>query len=324
MFGWFSKNRMLEIEEGKGGKWRWYARVDGDIRCSIWHQGALDQGSGQGTGSNLFEEQLADCSNCSNAGGAVNWGKFQEIVKRVAPVGQALGAGTPVGAIFGIVEQLTKERDVAPDAHPDHIAQSEIEKMAVLAPIIREILKRALGPAAIKQLDAFADAWDYAAEHEEESMTELRKETNQLLERYEARKKTPYICPAGFWTIGIGHNLEAVPVHGWSKSDPKNLTLNDVEIEDLLSQDVTRAERDLPRLGVPTDSLPEVAKEVLLRMCFQMGVGGVRAFVSLRKALNLDPPDFRWAAREMRDSKWWKSDSRSRAEDEAKRMESLA
>ena len=143
----------------------------------------------------------------------MNWDKFQDIVKRVAPVGKALGQGTPVGAIFGIVEQLTKERDVEPDAHPDHIAQSEIEKMAVLAPIIRELLKRALGPAAIKQLDAFADAWDYAAEHEEgEIMTEERKETFKLLEGYEGRRHSTYICPAGDLTVGIGHSLDKNPL----------------------------------------------------------------------------------------------------------------
>ena len=41
MFGWFSKNRMLEIEEGKGGKWRWYARVDGDIVAQSGIKGHL-------------------------------------------------------------------------------------------------------------------------------------------------------------------------------------------------------------------------------------------------------------------------------------------
>ena len=32
MFGWFTREkRLLEIEEGKRGRWRWYARVNGKI-----------------------------------------------------------------------------------------------------------------------------------------------------------------------------------------------------------------------------------------------------------------------------------------------------
>lgn len=154
-------------------------------------------------------------------------------------------------------------------------------------------------------------------------MTDLREETLRLLEQYEAREYEPYICPAGHWTVGIGHNLETEPVHGWDSSDPTNLTLDDQQIDELLAKDIATVEGQMHLLGLP-DNLPEVVKEVVIRMCFQMGVGGVMAFRSMLKALSQDPPDFQWAAQEMRDSKWWRTDSPSRAEAEAQRVEALA
>lgn len=236
-----------------------------------------------------------------------------------------MGQGTPVGSVFGGAERLTTHRDSGL-SDPVSVSKSEFEEIAVVAPIIREALKRTRGQEAIEKMDAFVNARDYAAEHDEEeeqNMTDLRKETLQLLEKYEARKFKPYICPAGHWTIGIGHNLEAEPVHGWNTSDPTNLTLNDQQIDKLLEKDIAKVEAQMPRLGLP-DNLPEVAKEVVIRMCFQMGVGGVMAFRSMLNALSQDPPGFQWAAQEMRDSKWWRTDSPSRAEDEARRVEALA
>ena len=159
-----------------------------------------------------------------------------------------------------------------------------------------------------------------------------REQTRQLLAKYEAVKLESYICPAGYRTLGIGHNVDSSPLTNFQRQVlgiPGGVADKDALITEegafwLLDQDIAEKERRMKAVNlIPTDVNPE-AWEIVLRMCFQMGVSGVRGFPSMRKALTIIPPDYKWAAREMLDSKWARSDSPSRAEAEAARMKALA
>ena len=130
----------------------------------------------------------------------------------------------------------------------------------------------------------------------------------QLLEEEEGRSSTLYPDSKGFLTIGVGHLL-----------DPrKGGRLPDALIDQLLDLDIAEA-----RYGA--ESLPgfirlnDVRQAVVISMVFQMGLQGVRGFSGFLGALSRS--DYLRAATEMRDSKWWRDDSRKRAERAAKMME---
>ena len=83
-----------------------------------------------------------------------------------------------------------------------------------------------------------------------------------------------YRCPAGFLTIGYGHNLDANPVHGLGEGS----VIGEEQARSILLADAARAEMavqsafpwvcglSLPRLGALCD------------MAFCMGIGKVKAF----------------------------------------------
>lgn len=125
----------------------------------------------------------------------------------------------------------------------------------------------------------------------------------QMFEGYSGR---PYKCPSGYLTIGYGRNLDANP-------------LSMAEAEFLLFNDVDRAKVIARRTVQTFDFLDEVRQDVLVQMAFQMGEAGLRGFRRMLDALQV--ADFATAAKEMRDSKWWREDSRTRAETLARRME---
>lgn len=105
--------------------------------------------------------------------------------------------------------------------------------------------------------------------------------------------------------------------------------LSQAEQEYLLRRDIAKAERSLTRVlsQAALDRLPQEAINILVRMVFQMGTGGVKGFRNMRRELEKVPVNFKRVAFEMRDSLWCKSATRGtpeRAEAEAVRMEALA
>ena len=160
----------------------------------------------------------------------------------------------------------------------------------------------------------------------------------QVLEDEEGFRSMPYFCSAGKETIGIGRCTEDNPFdpvervalrldkgRRW-KDDP----MTHDEAVYVLRRDITKSSRTLTGLLDQTalDRLPSDARDILLRMIFQMGLHGVQAFVQMRAALNEDPPAFAKAADEMLDSEWYRNRSGggtpTRAKAEADRMRALA
>lgn len=114
-----------------------------------------------------------------------------------------------------------------------------------------------------------------------------------------------YQCTAGKWTIGHGWNLEA-------KGLPDRVVriLDDIAIMD--------AEAEAQRVPGYL-AADEVRRAVVVRMCYQMGLAGVLGFKNF--CAHFAAGAYQAAAKEMRDSKWWRVDSPQRAEREARRME---
>lgn len=121
-------------------------------------------------------------------------------------------------------------------------------------------------------------------------------EKKRLFEKVETQlivdedlRLTPYKCPAGKLTIGVGRNLED---NGITREEAYYLLRNDVDA----------CHRQL-FLTIPFyDRLPSEKKEVLLNMCFNMGLTRLLEFKKMLAAMALNKWDD--AAHEMANSAW--------------------
>ncbi|TDF41910.1 hypothetical protein EYS14_03440 [Alteromonadaceae bacterium M269] len=153
----------------------------------------------------------------------------------------------------------------------------------------------------------------------------------QQIEHHEGRRYEPYKCSRGYWTIGVGRNLDTT---GLSKQEsieifgeivPKSeyvsrlkaKPLNDNQIDMLLREDVSTAEDgcySLVMMGVLNDA----RKAVLINMAFQMGINGLSKFTNTLVYISLE--QYEQASEEMLDSKWHREDSPTRALEMSEQM----
>ena len=120
------------------------------------------------------------------------------------------------------------------------------------------------------------------------------------LKRHEGFSLEAYLCPAGFLTIGWGHNCEAWPVVGVEKVGD---IISRVKAEEILTEDVVFIAGELDdRLSFNWRKMEEPRQAVLLNMAFNLGVPKLLTF---RKALRaMEARCWNEAAHEMLDSKW--------------------
>ena len=88
-----------------------------------------------------------------------------------------------------------------------------------------------------------------------------------LIKRYEGVRRKPYRCPAGLWTVGVGHLIG----DGLSLPDSWNRTLEAAEIDALLAKDVTRFERGVARYI--SAKLTQGQFDALVSFSFNLGLG---------------------------------------------------
>lgn len=115
---------------------------------------------------------------------------------------------------------------------------------------------------------------------------------NQLKERlkkHEGLRLYPYKCFAGKTTIGYGRNIE------------DNGISND-EAEMLLDNDINCVVAQLNSKFKWFKDLPEIPKEVLINMDFNLGITRLSKFKKTLK--HFEDRDFESASVEMLDSKW--------------------
>ena len=90
----------------------------------------------------------------------------------------------------------------------------------------------------------------------------------KLIKHFEGVHKKPYICPAGYWTIGVGHLISrgAKLPFEWDR------VLSPGEIDDLLRKDLRRFELGVLRmLGTVQPSQSEF--DALVSFSFNLGLG---------------------------------------------------
>ena len=142
---------------------------------------------------------------------------------------------------------------------------------------------------------------------------------------HEGLKLGTYRCPAGYWTIGVGRNLETKSLSrgeqqyilGCDELTPQQIInllkrcgITKEEALVLLAHDIRGCEQDLKQFDW-FDCLDSVRKKVVIDMRFNLGPGGFRGFKKMIAALAAG--DYKQAAEEMKDSKWyWEVGNRSR------------
>jgi len=105
--------------------------------------------------------------------------------------------------------------------------------------------------------------------------------------RHEGLRLDMYKCPADEWTIGVGHNL--------SRPISKKAALV------ILGDDIDDCRTDLYRLlSDEITELPAPAVQVLLNMCFNLGITRLRRFKKMLAAIRSSQWDL--AADELLDS----------------------
>ena len=134
---------------------------------------------------------------------------------------------------------------------------------------------------------------------------------------HEGLKLKTYQCPAGYWTIGVGRNLEAKSLSrgeqqyilGCDGLTPQQVIdllkrrgITKEEALMLLAHDIQDCEQDLKQFDW-FDRLDPVRRKVVLDMRFNLGPGGFRGFKKMIAALARG--DYKAAAAEMADSAWY-------------------
>jgi lysozyme len=149
---------------------------------------------------------------------------------------------------------------------------------------------------------------------------------NQL-EDDEGVRYTPYKCTEGYWTVGVGRNIESNPltpdeqlsifgkqVEGVeAQVDEINaFPLTDDHVQLLLLRDVETAEEGC-HASIPFfRKLSDPRKAGFINMAFQLGVNGLLKFKNSLAAAELE--DWETCKAELEDSKWYQEQTPKRAE----------
>jgi lysozyme len=90
----------------------------------------------------------------------------------------------------------------------------------------------------------------------------------QLIKHHEGVRSKPYRCPAGLWTVGVGHLI------GDGKSLPEswNKTFTNDEINGLLKSDLNRFELGVCKM-LPNVPLRQCEFDALVSFSFNLGLG---------------------------------------------------
>lgn len=90
----------------------------------------------------------------------------------------------------------------------------------------------------------------------------------RLIKHHEGVRSKPYKCPAGLWTVGVGHLI------GDGKSLPEswNRPFSESEINDLLKRDLRGFERGILKM-LPNVPLRQCEFDCLVSFAFNLGLG---------------------------------------------------
>ncbi|MDE2099290.1 MAG: lysozyme [Patescibacteria group bacterium] len=112
----------------------------------------------------------------------------------------------------------------------------------------------------------------------------------QMIERHEGYRVTPYVDSRGIETIGIGHNL--------------NKPLRRTAVLQILNDDIADATNDCLHAFPWFVELTKPRQWAMIDLCFNLGLAKLQTFVKFIAAMNLG--DYETAANELMDSLWFK------------------
>lgn len=90
----------------------------------------------------------------------------------------------------------------------------------------------------------------------------------RLIKHYEGVRNRPYRCPAGLYTVGVGHLIG----DGKSLPDTWNRTFSEAEIDGLLKRDLRRFELGIHKM-LPNMPLRQSEFDALISFSFNLGLG---------------------------------------------------
>ena len=121
------------------------------------------------------------------------------------------------------------------------------------------------------------------------------KAVKERIKKHEGFRNTVYLDSLGKATIGYGHLLTEDDDFEEGIQYDKSL------LEDLFDKDFNRSAYNAEQLLEGID-ICDTAREIIVEMVFQLGIGGVSKFKKMFEALR--KKDYNEAAEQMLDSQW--------------------
>jgi lysozyme len=133
----------------------------------------------------------------------------------------------------------------------------------------------------------------------------ITDDLRNLLIRHEGLRLKPYQCPAGKWTIGVGHNMDANPLPDMIQHqlDTFGSITEDMAME-LLDHDLLDAIFNCRRLYRDFEKFADRRKMALVDFVFNIGVRTARTFERTNRAINRG--DWEAAAQGFEKSLWYR------------------
>tara|TARA_Y100001963_G_scaffold73661_1_gene102449 strand:+ start:571 stop:1011 length:441 start_codon:yes stop_codon:yes gene_type:complete len=129
---------------------------------------------------------------------------------------------------------------------------------------------------------------------------QIAKNIVETVKKHEGFEPKVYKCPTGHDTIGYGFKVS-------------DMYIDEDIAQEMLIRILIHKENQMRNTFDWVDDMPVLVQEVLLNMCYQMGVHGVSKFKKMIRAMKKE--DWATASNEMLDSKWARSDSPHRAKE---------
>ena len=126
----------------------------------------------------------------------------------------------------------------------------------------------------------------------------------ELIKEAEGFEPKVYKCPAGFNTIGYGHNLDANPLNDQQKHLlNKDGSISEANASILLLNEIPKYEADAREL-CDFDYLNDARKALMIDLVYNLGKNGFEKFRATRGFINMGDYNNAWKA--LRASKWFK------------------
>lgn len=124
----------------------------------------------------------------------------------------------------------------------------------------------------------------------------------EALKKDEGFQPKVYLCPAGYWTIGYGWNLEVTDLPPRELIELVLYGITEEEAEDILMQQIAEKASKLCACWNWMKKLDTPRLEVFINMAFNMGIKGLSGFKDTLAAAAKS--DYNETAKEMLNSEW--------------------